>query len=203
MRTTASAAGLRRHVAQPGNVAGGTRIVLRSRRAGPEPSSFSSSQGAIRHAIQHPDPGRGLRVAAGLQAAVRRPQDPSRLPARRGRADQRRRLPCAHAGQGPQGPGDARLRSKLPGKVTPVPAPASIRRTTTSIGLAMQEPQYRSPGVRELLDAVAKSQVPCMSIMNMPPLPYVKRIPGLDYRRAASRPTPTPTRVGQFRSRAA
>jgi hypothetical protein len=49
------------------------------------------------------------------------------------------------------------------------------------IGLAMQEPQYRSPGVRELLDAVAKSGVPTMSIMNMPPLPYVKRIPGLDY----------------------
>ncbi len=49
------------------------------------------------------------------------------------------------------------------------------------VGLAMQEPQYRSPGVRELLDAVAKSKVPCMSIMNMPPLPYVKRIPGLDY----------------------
>src|SRR5437588_779649 len=49
------------------------------------------------------------------------------------------------------------------------------------IGLAMQEPQYRSPGVRELLDAVAKSRVPCMSIMNMPPLPYVKRIPGLNY----------------------
>jgi hypothetical protein len=45
----------------------------------------------------------------------------------------------------------------------------------------MQEPQYRSPGVRELLDAVAKSKAPCMSIMNMPPLPYVKRIPGLDY----------------------
>lgn len=49
------------------------------------------------------------------------------------------------------------------------------------IGLAMQEPQYRQPGVRELLDAVAKSRVPTMSIMNMPPLPYVKRIPGLDY----------------------
>ncbi len=49
------------------------------------------------------------------------------------------------------------------------------------IGLAMQEPQYRQPGVRELLDAVARSRVPCMSIMNMPPLPYVKRIPGLDY----------------------
>ena len=45
--------------------------------------------------------------------------------------------------------------------------------------LAMQEPQYRSPGVRELLDAVARKKVPCMSIMNMPPLPYLKRIPGL------------------------
>ncbi|MEE2971470.1 MAG: hypothetical protein VX741_15250, partial [Pseudomonadota bacterium] len=48
------------------------------------------------------------------------------------------------------------------------------------IALAMQEPQYRSPGVRELLDAVGKSRVPCMSIMNMPPLPYLRRIPGLD-----------------------
>ena len=46
--------------------------------------------------------------------------------------------------------------------------------------LAMQEPQYRSPGVRELLDAVAKSRVPCMSIMNMPPLPYLKRVPGIN-----------------------
>jgi len=48
------------------------------------------------------------------------------------------------------------------------------------VALAMQEPQYRSPGVRELLDAVAKARVPCMSIMNMPPLPYLKRIPGLN-----------------------
>lgn len=47
------------------------------------------------------------------------------------------------------------------------------------IGLAMQEPQYRSPGVRELLLAVAQSKVPCMSIMNMPPLPYLARLPGV------------------------
>ena len=47
------------------------------------------------------------------------------------------------------------------------------------VALAMQEPQYRSPGVRELLDAVARARVPCMSIMNMPPLPYLRRIPGL------------------------
>ncbi len=48
------------------------------------------------------------------------------------------------------------------------------------VALAMQEPQYRAPGVRELLDAVARSRVPCMSIMNMPPLAYLKRLPGLD-----------------------
>ena len=48
------------------------------------------------------------------------------------------------------------------------------------VALAMQEPQYRSPGVRELLDAVAKAKVPCMSIMNFPPLPYLKRIRGLN-----------------------
>src|SRR6185369_105108 len=47
------------------------------------------------------------------------------------------------------------------------------------IALAMQEPQYRSAGVRELLETVAKSRVPCMSIMNMPPLPYLARIPGI------------------------
>jgi hypothetical protein len=44
----------------------------------------------------------------------------------------------------------------------------------------MQEPQYRLPGVRELLDKVAKSGRPCMSIMNMPPLPYLARIPELE-----------------------
>jgi hypothetical protein len=48
------------------------------------------------------------------------------------------------------------------------------------VALAMQEPQYRSPGVRELLDAVAKAKVPCMSIMNMPPLTYLARVPGID-----------------------
>jgi hypothetical protein len=70
---------------------------------------------------------------------------------------------------------------KLPGKVSAAGPKEVDPRDYDMIGLAMQEPQYRSPGVRELLDAVAKSRVPCMSIMNMPPLPYVKRIPGLDY----------------------
>ena len=70
---------------------------------------------------------------------------------------------------------------KLPGKVTAGPAAGVDPKQYDLIGLCMQEPQYRSSGVRELLDAVAKSRVPCMSIMNMPPLPYVKRIPGLNY----------------------
>jgi hypothetical protein len=70
---------------------------------------------------------------------------------------------------------------KLPGKVTASGASGVKPSDYDLVGLAMQEPQYRSPGVRELLDAVAKSKVPCMSIMNMPPLPYVKRIPGLNY----------------------
>src|SRR5689334_10793962 len=69
---------------------------------------------------------------------------------------------------------------KLPGKVTAGGAAGVNPADYDLIGLAMQEPQYRSPGVRELLDPVAKSRVPCMSIMNMPPLPYLKRIPGLD-----------------------
>jgi hypothetical protein len=47
-------------------------------------------------------------------------------------------------------------------------------------GLAMQEPQYGSPGVRELLDTITNARIACMSIMNMPPLPYLKRIAGID-----------------------
>src|ERR1700746_2531102 len=70
---------------------------------------------------------------------------------------------------------------KLPGKVTACRAAGVNPKDYDLVGLAMQEPQYRSPGVRDLLDLVATSKVPCMSIMNMPPLPYMKRIPGLDY----------------------
>ena len=69
---------------------------------------------------------------------------------------------------------------KLPGKITAGGTAGVNPADYDLVALAMQEPQYRSPGVRELLDAVAKSKVPCMSIMNMPPLPYLARIPGLD-----------------------
>jgi hypothetical protein len=69
---------------------------------------------------------------------------------------------------------------KLPGKLSASGTEGIKPRDYDLVALAMQEPQYRSPGVRELLDAVAKARVPCMSIMNMPPLPYLARIPGLD-----------------------
>ena len=69
---------------------------------------------------------------------------------------------------------------KLPGQLSAGGTTAFNPADFDLVALAMQEPQYRSPGVRELLDAVAKARVPCMSIMNIPPLPYLARIPGLD-----------------------
>jgi hypothetical protein len=64
------------------------------------------------------------------------------------------------------------LRAATPGDVDPA--------RFHLVALAMQEPQYRAPEVRRLVDAVARSRVPCMSIMNMPPLAYLRRLPGLD-----------------------
>jgi hypothetical protein len=61
----------------------------------------------------------------------------------------------------------------LPGKLAAA-GPADVNPADYDlVALAMMEPHYRS-GVRELLDAVARSKVPCMSIMNMPPLPYLE-----------------------------
>lgn len=52
--------------------------------------------------------------------------------------------------------------------------------------LGMQEPHYGSRGVRQLMGRIARARKPCLAIMNMPPLPYLKRIPGL-----ATRPLET------------
>ncbi|MEQ8228910.1 MAG: hypothetical protein RIA64_12565 [Rhodospirillales bacterium] len=48
------------------------------------------------------------------------------------------------------------------------------------VGLAMQEPQYSANSLRTLLIRIAEARIPCLSIMNMPPLPFLRRIPGLD-----------------------
>jgi hypothetical protein len=47
------------------------------------------------------------------------------------------------------------------------------------IVLGMQEAQYGARGVRELMGRIAQARKPCLAIMNMPPLPYLKRIPGV------------------------
>ena len=46
------------------------------------------------------------------------------------------------------------------------------------VGLAMQEPQYRADTVRRLLARIADAKLPAMSIMNMPPLPFLARFAG-------------------------
>ena len=71
--------------------------------------------------------------------------------------------------------------TKLPGKLVAAGPTAVNPAEFDLVGLAMQEPQYRQAEVRALLDLIAKAKVPCMSIMNMPPLPYIKRIPHLNY----------------------
>jgi hypothetical protein len=46
--------------------------------------------------------------------------------------------------------------------------------------LAMQEPHYMERAVRALLNMIGDARVPCLSVMNMPPLPYLKRVAGID-----------------------
>ena len=87
--------------------------------------------------------------------------------------------PRAHAGQGTRRPGGTRF-AHMPGKLVGGRPASANPADYDLVALAMQEPQYRAPGVRELLAAVAKAKVPCMSIMNMPPLTYLKRVPGVD-----------------------
>jgi hypothetical protein len=78
------------------------------------------------------------------------------------------------------------VRSReLPGKVGATTPEAADPSKYDLVILAMQEPQYRSPGVRELLEATARARVPCMSIMNMPPPPYLPRIGDVDPARCA------------------
>ena len=65
-----------------------------------------------------------------------------------------------------------RLDAKTPEEVNPA--------DYDLVGLAMQEPQYGVHAIWTLMVRIAEAGVPCLSIMNMPPLAYLKRIPGLD-----------------------
>lgn len=68
----------------------------------------------------------------------------------------------------------------LPGRLDAL-APADVDPAQYDlVALAMSEPQYGTDDIRRLMSRIAAAEVPCLSIMNMPPLPYLRRIPGLD-----------------------
>jgi hypothetical protein len=85
------------------------------------------------------------------------------------------------------------VRFPIKGRVAPLAVasndlPGTLSATTPEkvelddfdlVVLAMQEAQYGAPGVRELMGRVARAGVPCLAIMNMPPLPFLQRIPEL------------------------
>ncbi len=72
------------------------------------------------------------------------------------------------------------LRStELEGKITACSADSAKPENYDLIVLAMQEPQYSVKGVKDLMQRIAKSGLPCVSIMNMPPMPYLRRLPGI------------------------
>ncbi len=85
------------------------------------------------------------------------------------------------------------VRFPIKGRESPVEIasrdlPGSLSATTPDeadptpfdlVVLGMQEAQYGAPGVRQLMGRVARARVPCLAIMNMPPLPYLQRIPAI------------------------
>jgi len=64
------------------------------------------------------------------------------------------------------------LDAKTPTQVTPA--------DYDMVCLAMQEPQYGNHEIWTLMVKIAEARIPCLSIMNMPPLAFLKRIKGLD-----------------------
>jgi hypothetical protein len=65
-----------------------------------------------------------------------------------------------------------RLNALTPDEVTPEAYDLAV--------LAMQEPQYAIQSIWKLLTVLAKFEVPCISLMNMPPLPFLKRFATID-----------------------
>lgn len=69
---------------------------------------------------------------------------------------------------------------ELPGTLRAA-APAEIQPAGYDLAVfAMQESHYGEEGVRQLMQRIARVRIPCLAIMNMPPLPYLRRIPTID-----------------------
>ena len=74
-----------------------------------------------------------------------------------------------------------KIRSNgLPGRLNACKPQDVISSEYDMVGLAMQEPQYANHTIGTLLIRIADERIPCLSIMNMPPLAFLKRIPSLD-----------------------
>ena len=67
----------------------------------------------------------------------------------------------------------------LPGTVDACPPEDVDLARYDMVALAMQEPQYANHTIHMLMIKIAEAGLPCLSIMNMPPLPYLKRIAAL------------------------
>jgi len=67
----------------------------------------------------------------------------------------------------------------LPGALSALTPDEADPRSYDLVVLGMQEAHYGSRGVRELMRRIARARKPCLAIMNMPPLPYLRRIPGI------------------------
>ncbi|HEY1229324.1 MAG TPA: hypothetical protein VGF26_18605, partial [Ramlibacter sp.] len=69
---------------------------------------------------------------------------------------------------------------QLPGKLRALTPEAVDPTDFDLVVLGMQEAQYGADGVRPLMARIAAAKKPCLAIMNMPPLPYLQRVPRLD-----------------------
>lgn len=68
------------------------------------------------------------------------------------------------------------LSGDLKGKITACTPEEANPADFDLVALAMQEPQYSAPELHALMQRVAAAEVPCLSIMNMPPPPFLARI---------------------------
>lgn len=68
----------------------------------------------------------------------------------------------------------------LPGHIDATTPEAADPANYDLVVLAMQEPQYAVHSIRTLMIRIAEAKVPCLSLMNMPPLPYLMRLDGVD-----------------------
>lgn len=79
----------------------------------------------------------------------------------------------------------------LTGRITASEPESVVPQDYDLVVLAMQEPQFCAPALRALLRRVADARVPCLSIMNIPPVPFLRRLPGIDVADLASAYTDT------------